>query len=146
MFSIGGNFTYQDLKNKVKTIAGTERTSQFYNVRMPNIPYMYANSDISVFFQDVFGKGNVLMATHNMHYVAAFTLNWETLGEEGTRSKLPTQISHDAGVTYSMRQGRYNVSFEARNITDRWLYDNFGLQKPGRNFSVKFRYFIKSNK
>ncbi len=32
------------------------------------------------------------------------------------------------------------------NFTDALLYDNYSLQKPGRNFSIKFRYtFSKSN-
>jgi hypothetical protein len=46
----------------------------------------------------------------------------------------------DANLTYVFGQGRYNIAFEANNFTNALLYDNYSLQKPGRNFSVKFRY------
>ena len=36
-----------------------------------------------------------------------------------------------------MKEGRYNLSFECRNLTNALLYDNFRLQKPGRAFFGK---------
>lgn len=52
------------------------------------------------------------------------------------------QISHDANVTCSLQDGRYNIALEARNFTNSLLYDNYSLQKPGRSFTVKVRYFF----
>ena len=31
---------------------------------------------------------------------------------------------------------------ECTDITNAKLYDNYRLQKPGRSFSLKFRYYI----
>lgn len=45
-----------------------------------------------------------------------------------------------------MRDGRYNVAFEANNLTDALLYDNYSLQKPGRNFALKLRYMFFKKK
>ncbi|MDO7745190.1 MAG: hypothetical protein MUP99_15515 [Pedobacter sp.] len=42
-----------------------------------------------------------------------------------------------------MENGKYNLSAECRNLTDNNAYDNFRQQKPGRSFSLKFRYFIQ---
>ena len=50
------------------------------------------------------------------------------------------RYSHDANLTYSIYGGRYNISIEANNFTNSLLYDNYSLQKPGRNFAIKFRY------
>ena len=61
---------------------------------------------------------------------------------EGAKLYIPAQGAHDANVTYSINNGRFNLAAEARNITNALLYDNYSLQKPGRNFSVKLRYFF----
>lgn len=45
-------------------------------------------------------------------------------------------------LSYTMKNGRYNVSFECRNFTDAQLFDNFSLQKAGRAFYGKFRVFF----
>jgi hypothetical protein len=45
-------------------------------------------------------------------------------------------------AVYSLKNGRYNVGLECRNITNTLLYDNFSLQKPGRGFYVNLRYFF----
>ncbi|ULT23769.1 hypothetical protein KUH03_32230 [Sphingobacterium sp. E70] len=49
---------------------------------------------------------------------------------------------HHAGMTYSLKDGRYNISFECRNLGNELAYDNFRLQKPGRSFNLKLRYFL----
>ena len=51
-------------------------------------------------------------------------------------------VSHNLSLSYTMKNGRYNVSFECRNFTDAQLFDNFSLQKAGRAFYGKFRVFF----
>ena len=43
---------------------------------------------------------------------------------------------------YSVKNGRYNFSFECRNFTDEKLYDNYSLQKAGRAFYGKVRVWL----
>jgi hypothetical protein len=45
-------------------------------------------------------------------------------------------------LTYALKNGKYNISVECRNLTNETAYDNFRLQKPGRAFFTKFRYYI----
>ena len=45
-------------------------------------------------------------------------------------------------LSYSLRNGRYNLSFECRNFMNEKLYDNFSLQKPGRAFYGKVRVYF----
>ena len=129
--SIGGNFTQMDVRDNVeKTQTGQE--SLTYGARMPNLPYRFANSDISFFWRNLWKKGNTLTVTYDNMYVHGFPLYSEALGAVETKDIVPTQFSHNLGITYSLKNGRYNVSFECKNFTDEKLYDNFSLQKAGR--------------
>ncbi len=52
---------------------------------------------------------------------------------------MPDQLSHNLSLAYSLKEGRYNLALECRNLTGARLYDNFSLQKAGRAFYVKLR-------
>lgn len=147
-FTIGGNVTYQDIRDKERYTTSTsgQRESLTYDIRIPNVPYFFGNADGSYYIHDLWGKGNVLSAGYALNFVGEFFLNWENLGSANTKMTLPAQLSHDLNVTYTAANGKYNIAFEARNITDELLYDNFALQKPGRSFSVKLRYFLMFKK
>lgn len=141
-FSAGVSGTYQDLRNMQKYEPEYETVSVVYKDRLPNVPYLYGNADASVFFHDVFKKGDHLTVGYNLLYVHAFYLYWPSRGSSSDKYGIPMQLSHDASIVYSMKNGKYNIALEGHNLADRLLYDNFSLQKPGRSFSIKFRYFI----
>lgn len=138
LLSVGGNFTYQDTRNRER-LTSTGAQSQIFGDRVPNIPYMFSNCDAFYNIKGLFGEGNLLTIGYNFQYVHAFFRSWQS---EGAKLIIPRQISHDANLTYAIQDGRYNISVEVNNITDALLYDNYSLQKPGRSFSVKFRYFF----
>lgn len=146
--SVGTSLTYQYLENRQDSVFNTEGNkvaSPVYLDQMPNIPYFFTNSDVSVSFANVGGNGNKLNIGYNMLYVHAFWLYWPSRGGRAAgdeKKEVPEQLSHDINMVYSLKNGRYNVGVEVRNITDALLYDNFSLQKPGRGFYVNFRYFI----
>ena len=139
---IGGNITYQNIRNKERySPSGQELI--YYNDRIPNAPYLFSNLDASYSFRNLIDKGDLLSLGYNMRYVHEFYRDWESEGGDIT---IPSQLSHDINLTYSLKNGRYNIALEANNITDEIMYDNYSLQKPGRNFSMKFRYFFFKNK
>lgn len=133
---VGANITYQDITNQNKA------DGPVYKDRIPNIPYLYGNGNLSYLFENIGQNGNSLRIDYNLLYVHEYYLRWPSQGISSSKSIIPEQVSHDAAVIYSFHQGRYNLAFECRNITDATLYDNFSLQKPSRSFSIKFRYFI----
>jgi len=140
--SVGGNFTQMNVRDNVKTIAGgTAQESLTYGARMPNLPYRFANSDVSFYWRNLGQKGNLLTVTYDNLYMHSFPLYSEALGSE-TKFVIPSQFSHNLTVSYSLQNGRYNLSFECRNFTDEKLYDNFSLQKAGRAFYGKFRIYF----
>lgn len=132
-FSLGGNLTYQNMRNKGNANDYT------YNDRIPNIPYLFGNIDANYNFLDFLNKGNTLSIGYNLLYTQKYYKDWES---EGGDMYIPRQFSHDVNVTYTVKNGRYNFALGARNITDELLYDNYSLQKPGRSFYIKFRYFL----
>jgi outer membrane receptor protein involved in Fe transport len=102
---------------------------------------------VSASFKNVLRKGNNLTVGYNLLYVNSFWLYWPSLGSTSGDDKngIPTQVAHDMNFVYSMKNGRYNVSLEVKNITDKPVFDNFSLQKPGRGFYLNFRYFINKS-
>lgn len=146
--SLGGNLTSMDVRDNVKTLNdGSGQPNLTYGDRIPNQPYLFANTDLSLTWHDCMAKGNVLTFTYDNYYQKEFPLYSESLGSKDSKNYVPKQFSHNIALTYSMQQGRYNVSFECHNLTDAKLYDNFSLQKPGRAFYGKVRVSLggKSN-
>lgn len=143
--SAGTTVTYQFLRNLQMYEPGVTGVSPVYLDQMPNIPYLFGNTDISVTLKDVLKKGNTLNIGYNLLYVHAFWLYWPSLGSRAAsdgKYVVPQQLSHDLNFVYSMKNGRYNIGVEAKNLSNAYLYDNFSLQKPGRGFYLNLRYFI----
>ncbi len=139
--SLGGNFTQMDVRDNEKYQIGStgkQVENIAYRSRMPNVPYLFADSDINLYWHDLFGKGNLLTVTYENLYLHSFSYYSQAVGKKSD-FVVPDQFSHNLTLTYSLRNGRYNFSFECRNLTDERLYDNFSLQKAGRAFYGKVR-------
>ncbi len=140
--SVGGNYTEMNVRDNVKTIAGgTSQESITYGARMPNMPYRFANSDVTLYWRNLWQKGNLLTVTYDNLYMHSFPLFSEVVGSE-SEFIVPSQFSHNLTISYALQNGRYNLSFECRNFTDEKLYDNFSLQKAGRAFYGKVRIYF----
>ena len=139
--SIGGNFTRMDVRDNQEMAIGTNQPNLAYKERMPNIPYMFADSDINLYWHNLFEKGNTLTFTYDNQYLHSFSYYSQVIGSSSDYI-VPNQFSHNISLSYSMKKGRYNISFECRNLTDEKLYDNFSLQKAGRAFYGKVRVYL----
>ena len=141
--NLGFNFTYQNLRNQTKYEENTTKASAVYKDRLPNMPFLFGNGNASYTFKNVFARGSALTVGYAVLYVHSFYLRWPSQGNSQSKLDIPMQLSHEAFLTYSMKEGRYNITLECQNLTDAALYDNFGLQKPSRSFYIKLRYFLK---
>lgn len=140
--SVGGNFTQMNVRDNVKTVtSGTNQESLTYGARMPNLPYQFANSDVTFYWRNLWKKGNTLSVTYDNYILHSFPLYSEAVGSE-SEFVVPTQFSHNLTLSYGIQNGRYNISFECRNLTNEKLYDNFSLQKAGRAFYGKVRVYF----
>ena len=140
--SVGGNFTQMDVRDNMKTSISGSAENIAYKERMPNLPYIFADSDVTFYWRDLGRKGNALTVSYDNQYLHSFTYYSSKIGSNKGDYVVPSQFSHNLSLSYSLRDGRYNLSFECRNFTDEQLYDNFSLQKAGRAFYGQVRVYF----
>ena len=140
--SLGGNFTRMNIRDNMKTTMGSTVPNVAYGERMPNQPYMFADSDISFYWHGLGGKRNVLTLTYDNQYTHKFCYYASNIGANNADYMVPDQFAHNLTISYAIKNGRYNLSFECRNLTNERLYDNFSLQKAGRAFYGKVRIYF----
>lgn len=108
----------------------------YYKMQIRNEPSFKFNANLSYAFTDLFVKGSSLNVYYNIYYVKKFLRNWSNIG--GTNlDEIPTQYPNDLGFAYQLPNKKTTISFDAKNIFNQRLYDNFGLQKPGKAFYAK---------
>ncbi|MFI3265479.1 MAG: TonB-dependent receptor [Rikenellaceae bacterium] len=143
LLSVGGTFNSINPRDAEEYVSeGSSQLNFTYGMRIPNQPYRYANADATINFYNIFSKHDQISIIYDLFYQEEFSLYWEAIGNSATKAKVPKQLSHSVVVNYAFHNSRYNISLEARNITDEDLYDNYSLQKAGRAFYAKFRVNI----
>jgi outer membrane receptor protein involved in Fe transport len=145
IYHIGANITVMKLINTTRFEPPDSKfESPLMGVEIPNIPFLYGNVSVGSRFKNVFMKESVLSINYYAFYVAEYYLKWKVLGNKADKNVIPSQLTHDIQLNYSFKKGKYSISLGCLNIMDAPLYDNFLMQKPGRSFNVKLRYFISS--
>lgn len=132
------NFTYQNLTDQEEFDEGLPNAN--FDSQLPNIPYLFWNARAGSYFLKK--KLSLFWTTR---YVKEFFLTWENSGNIIDKNIIPSQLTHNIDIDYAMKNGKYNISASFTNITDELVFDNFNIQKPGRAFYLKFRYFISNN-
>ena len=107
-----------------------------YNKQLPNEPYFTVNGNVQYNFKDILQKNSELNLYYNFGYVGEFYTTWLEI------DKTTAQFPHDLGISYVLPNKKFIVSFDAKNITNEQVYDNFAVQKPGRAFYLKLNYII----
>ncbi|MBE9466602.1 TonB-dependent receptor [Dyadobacter subterraneus] len=137
-----GNITFQDIRNNQKYDPQSGSKSIVYRDRLRNTPLLMSNGEVRFNKAKLFRDDANASFYWNASYVHQYYLNWPSLGAKDTKSVIPMQFVQDIGLSYSFYNSKYNLSLECRNLFDKQVFDNYLLQKPGRSFSIKARYFI----
>ena len=111
-----------------------------YNMQVPNEPFFTINANVQYRLNNIFQQKSVVNLYYNMGYVAPFSTIWY----ESEWFTTPTQLSHDMGASYRFPKANLVVSLDGKNILNAEVYDNFGVQKPGRAFYLKLNYIINN--
>ncbi len=138
---LSGNISYQDARNQQK-YKSDGKPSATYNNQLPNRPWLFSSAEAGYTFHDPLLPESKLHLGCNYQWVHWYFLTWEAYGSRENKARIPTQHIFNADITYSWRNGRYNIALECYNFLDKLAYDNYKLQKPGRAFFAKFRLFI----
>jgi outer membrane receptor protein involved in Fe transport len=114
-----------------------------YGEQIPNRPLFFANFAVGAGLDNVAGEQDRLQLDWAAHYVQWYYLTWASFGDPRGKAFIPTQFIQSASLTYSLMDERFNLSVECNNLTDALAFDNFRMQKPGRSFAAKARYFFR---
>ncbi len=109
-----------------------------YNLQVPNEPFFTINANVQYRLNDIFQSKSITNVYYNAGFVGAYDIAWHP--SEG--SLTPRQFSHDLGASYRFPSGKMIASLDAKNVFNSALYDNFGVQKPGRGVYFKLNYTI----
>ncbi|HEV7381656.1 MAG TPA: TonB-dependent receptor [Dyadobacter sp.] len=109
-----------------------------YNLQLPNEPFFTMNGSVQYRMNDKFQKNSILNIYYNTGYVAPFRTVWL----DSPWFTTPTQFYHDMGASYRFPNGKLVASVDVKNILNAEMYDNFGVQKPGRAISFKLNYTL----
>ncbi len=142
--SLGINLTKMDVRDNMKSAIGSNAPNIAYKEQMPNIPYLFADSDINFHCHNLLKKGNTLTISYDNQYLHSFNYYSSLIGTNKSDYAIPSQFSHNASLSYTIDNGKYNVSIECRNLTNENLYDNFSLQKADRAFYAKVRLYLSN--
>lgn len=137
------NATYQKTINTNKfDPPGSNIPDALNGTQLPNIPIFYANANLGFNFRRIRTDDDNLTVNLYANYIDEYYLVSTTLGQADTRRTIPEQFTQSIATAYVFGSGKYNIGLECNNITNTKVYDYFKIQKPGRSFTIKFRYFL----
>ncbi|MFK8296809.1 TonB-dependent receptor [Capnocytophaga cynodegmi] len=112
-----------------------------YKSRLRNTPYFTGNIYAEYIFDNLIQKKARLAVNYNFNYTHEFFRDWENLGATG-KAIIPAQPLHDVGITYTFPNQKWTLAFNAKNIFDTQVFDNYALQKPGRSIFGKLTFSV----
>ncbi len=113
----------------------------YYGSQLANEPNFKFNTTVSYYINDLFRKQSVASVNYNALYVNEFLRNFAGIGGRGL-AYIPMQFVHDIGFTYTLPSRKITFGFDAKNIFNEQVFDNYALQKPGRAFYGKITYTL----
>ncbi|BDD12119.1 cell envelope biogenesis protein TonB (plasmid) [Fulvitalea axinellae] len=134
----GLNLTYQRIVDNNEFIPGTKGVDNpTYKEDIPNIPQMFANLNVELH------KDNLLIkrSRSRLIYDLAFTQEYDYGFALSVYDKfvIPSFLTHTVSVEQSFKKDKYTVTFEANNLTDQLVINNYNQPLPGRTFRLKLR-------
>lgn len=135
------NVTFQDVRNRSQLEGYGTNSQRYYNARMPNIPFLFANGGITVRRDSVLQKSAHIQFYWNAGFVHDYYLYWAVDGDPSLKNSIPSQFVNHLGASLFHYKSGVSLAFDVNNVFDRRIYDNFNVQLPGRTYSVKLRIY-----
>ena len=132
---LDGTLTWQDVRNA--SSSGT--FGDYEGDRIPNRPYLFASWGARLRFANMPGAEDTIEPFYAGRYVHGFFRGWESQGLRAFKQVVDTQVTHSGGVSWNFDHYPYrgSATLEIDNFTDAKVFDNFGVQRPGRAFYLK---------
>lgn len=120
------NVSWQDARDQRQYKEDGKLSATYLN-RVPNRPWLFGTAEVNYTFHDVCRKNSSLRLETSYQWVHWYYLTWEAYGSKESKAQIPAQHVVNAGVTYSLENGKYNVSVNCDNLFDRLVYDHYKL-------------------
>lgn len=133
--SLDGMLTWQDVRN----VSSEGTFGDFDGDRIPNLPYLFGSWGARVRVTGMPSARDSLEPFYIGRYVHGFFRGWESQGLREFKQTVDAQVTHNVGVTWTLSRevARATATFEIDNVTGAKVFDNFGVQRPGRAFYLK---------
>ena len=133
--SLDGMLTWQDVRNT----ASQGAFGDFNGDRIPNRPYLFASFGARLRFEQLLDSRDAVEPFYHGRYVHEFYRGWESIGARQSKQTVAAQLTHSAGVSWLVTRGSASVTstLEVDNLTDAKVFDNVGVQRPGRAIHLK---------
>jgi vitamin B12 transporter len=135
LVTLDGSLTWLDLRNA--STAGA--FSKFEGDRIPNRPYLFGSWGARLRFDGVLDARDSVEPFYHGRFVREFFRGWESVGASREKQTVDTMLTHTLGASWTVARDavRATSTFEIDNVTDAKVFDNFGVQRPGRAFYLK---------
>lgn len=131
-----GNLTYQNLRDVLNYLPGTQAPNPTKGLRLPNIPYLFANFGAE-YHRDQLFKNWHIKAFWDGKFTEEFFYFWELT--ELQKRRIPRSFVNDIGLLLTYKN-KYSVALECHNMMNKEVWDQFRQPLAGRTFHLKFRY------
>ena len=131
---LDASVTVEDARN-----ASSEGPFEAYRGdRIPNRPWLFGTASAYIQHQSLLRQNDSAALSWSTHYVHEFFRGWESQGLRDFKQVIPAQLVHTAGLSYAMKgPTSLTMAIDAHNVTNRRVYDFYGVQRPGRAFFLK---------
>jgi vitamin B12 transporter len=138
------NATYQRLTDNNKFIPGTDGVSNpTYKLAIPNTPQLFGNWNMEFHKTSLLGKHSKTRLMYDGSFVDTYNYGFKISIYD--KLVIPGYVTHTLSLEQSFQDGRYIITGEVNNLTDKTVINNFNQPLPGRTFRVKLRYLLLFN-
>ncbi|ERJ66632.1 TonB-dependent receptor [Porphyromonas gingivalis] len=131
-----GNLTCQDVRDVLDYLPGTQAPNPTKGLRLPNIPYLFANFGAE-YHSDRLFKNWYVKAFWDGKFTEEFFYFWELTKLQ--KRRIPRSFVNDIGLLLTYKN-KYSIALECHNLMNKEVWDQFRQPLAGRTFHLKFRY------
>ena len=130
-----GNLTYQVVRDVLDYLPGTQAPNPTKGLRLPNIPYLFANFGAE-YHSDRLFKNWYIKVFWDGKFTEEFFYFWELT--ELQKRRIPRSFVNDIGLLLTYKN-KYSIAVECHNLMNKEVWDQFRQPLAGRTFHLKFR-------
>lgn len=136
-----GNLTYQDVRDVLDYLPSTQAPNPTKGLRLPNIPYLFANFGAEYHSDRLFKNWHV-KAFWDGKFTEEFFYFWELT--ELQKRRIPRSFVNDIGLLLTYKN-KYSIALEFHNLMNKEVWDQFRQPLAGRTLHLKFRYVFSKD-